>query len=51
VRALPWLRRAVQRVEAANGMRDSRPSLARRLIRQNPRLHRVVRRLRAFAAP
>jgi thioredoxin reductase (NADPH) len=51
VRALPWLRRAVQRVEAANVMRDSRPSLARRLIRQNPRLHRVVRRLRAFAAP
>ncbi len=50
VRALPVLRRTLQRIEAASVMRDRRPSLVRQFIRRYPGLHRVARRLRALAA-
>jgi hypothetical protein len=50
VAASPALRRAIQRIDAANVMCERQPSLARQLIRRHPRLHRVVRSLRALAA-
>jgi thioredoxin reductase (NADPH) len=43
------LRRQIQRVEWQEAMREIRPSLPRRLVRQFPPLHRMARRLRAFA--
>lgn len=49
VRALPPVRRVVQRIDAANVMLDTRPSLVKRLVRRHPGLHRVARRLRALA--
>ena len=51
VRMSTALRRLVQRIEWQEAMREVRPSLARRVLRQFPPLYRMARRVRAFAAP
>jgi thioredoxin reductase (NADPH) len=51
LRALAALRRLIQRVVWQEAMREVRPSLAHRVLRQFPPLHRMARRVRAFAAP
>jgi thioredoxin reductase (NADPH) len=50
VAASPALRRAIQRIDAANVMWERPPSLLRQLIRRHPRLRRAARSLRALAA-
>jgi thioredoxin reductase (NADPH) len=51
LRTLAALRRQIQRIEWQEAMREVRPSLAHRVLRQFPPLHRMARRVRAFAAP